>query len=71
MTDEPERNFLVEAHRLLDAETSVGIRMNYLPEVQHLLALREAYEHKIEQYECRLIKLCNMLEHAKREALNG
>lgn len=52
------RDMLQEAREIL-AGTTMRIT-----EKAHLEAIVEAYE-------CRLIKLCNMLEVAKREVLNG
>lgn len=56
MTDEP--TYLEQAQQILAGTTMRQV------EKAHLEAIVEAYE-------CRIIKLCNMLEVAKREVLNG
>lgn len=53
-----ERDYLSEARAILAGTTMT------MMEKAHGEAL-------VEYYECRLINLCNMLEVAKREVLNG
>lgn len=59
------RDMLQEAREILAGTTIM------IPETAHLAALMAHHENTVEAYECRIIKLVNMLEVAKREVLNG
>lgn len=58
MTDDPARDYLVEAQMILKGLTGL------LPQLDHLQALEE-------HYEVRLIQVANDLEQLKRKVLNG